>query len=360
MKKLLITGGHFTPAHAVIEALMKEKKFDLVFVGRKFAYEGDKQETAEYTVVNEMGIPWYTLQAGRVTKKISMYSIISLVKIPLGCIQALGIIWKEKPDIILSFGGYIALPVAMAGWIFHIPIVTHEQTRNPGLTNRIIAKFAAVVCISWKEAIDTLPKGKIVGLPIRRSILTAKKEIPNFLPKKSKSILYITGGSAGAITMNDVVFEVIPELVKSNTIIHQTGEHSFAQAMRLKQTLGKEWEDHYIPLKQIEGSDVGWILHHATAVIGRSGANTVAEVMAIGVPMLAIPLPWARHDEQTVNANVIVKTKQGLLMSQESLSKQSLTEAIENIIEHEKDYRKQPTNTVSAVQMILDILTSLV
>src|SRR3989344_9001367 len=115
--KILITGAHFTPAVATIEELKKVENEEIVYVGRNTTLEGDRTQSVESKVLPALGVKFIPIIAGRLQRSFTPYTIPSLLKIPIGWIQALYIILSEKPDVILSFGGYVAVPVVIVGWL---------------------------------------------------------------------------------------------------------------------------------------------------------------------------------------------------------------------------------------------------
>src|SRR5436305_1641956 len=132
MKLLIVAGGggHFAPALAVIEKLPKE--IEILVVGRKYVFEGDRTLSLEYQTATKLRIPFKTLTTGRLQRKFTRYTFNSLLKIPIGLSQATNILTKFKPDAVLSFGGYISVPVTLAASILRIPLVLHEQTLEAG------------------------------------------------------------------------------------------------------------------------------------------------------------------------------------------------------------------------------------
>lgn len=229
MKKynIIICGGHLSPALAIIEKLKSINIFSysLFYFGRKSALEGDDSLSLEYITAAKLAIPFYCLISGRLQRSISSYSLTSLLKIPVGFIQSLYYVYKLKPDIVISFGGYVALPVCIAAYIKGVPILTHEQTHVLGLSNRIIARFAEVVCLSWEHTAKVPPGTKTIytGLPIRKAIksVTNKKFIS--IGNSKLPLIYITGGSLGSRSINQVVQQILPTLLKRFRIFHQTG-----------------------------------------------------------------------------------------------------------------------------------------
>lgn len=166
IKKIVITGGHLTPALAVMEKL-REQGWQIVFFGRQHALEGDSSVSVEYQTITKLGISFISLTAGRLQRSFTRYTVFSFLKIPIGFIQSFYYLIKFKPTVILSFGGYVALPVALAGWMLKIPIVTHEQSVVPGLANKIIFKFAKKsMCFVGKDDGDpstSLPRAEPRG-----------------------------------------------------------------------------------------------------------------------------------------------------------------------------------------------------
>lgn len=176
-RTIIICGGHITPAISLIDALNVKKDMTVVFIGRKYAVEGSRVQSFEYQLIKEKGIRYVSISAGRLQRQFTRYTILSLLKFIIGCIQAWIFCYRERPSLIVSFGGYVALPVAFAGWFFRIPVITHEQTRVPGLANKIIARIAKRICVTFPETIVHFPNGKAVytGLPLRNELFTPKK-----------------------------------------------------------------------------------------------------------------------------------------------------------------------------------------
>src|SRR5690242_4478734 len=147
--KLLITGGHLTPALGVLQNL--PRGVEVLYVGRKYALEGDNALSLEYQTITKMGIPFANLVTGRIQRKLTKHTLSSFFKIPSGFYDAFKIIKTYHPDVILGFGGYVAVPICVIGSLLKIPIVIHEQTVSAGIANKLLARFADKICISWKQ-----------------------------------------------------------------------------------------------------------------------------------------------------------------------------------------------------------------
>src|SRR4030043_967486 len=203
--KVAICGGHLTPALAVIGELKKRGIKDLIFIGREKATEGDSASSAESVVIPTLDIKFYAISAGRLQRKFTRYTIPSLLKVPIGLAQTLLILSQEKPNLVISFGSYVAFPVVVAAWILGIPSITHEQTVRGGLANHLIARFAKKIAVSCEDSLDFFPKGKTVltGNPIRQEILNIKKK------RTSRPVIFITGGNQGAHSLNEIILEIL-------------------------------------------------------------------------------------------------------------------------------------------------------
>jgi UDP-N-acetylglucosamine--N-acetylmuramyl-(pentapeptide) pyrophosphoryl-undecaprenol N-acetylglucosamine transferase len=362
-KTICITGGHQTPGIAVIEAIRtSHPQWNIVWIGRRYAFEGSRVIAPEYALIRSMNIPFEDLNTGRVDRSKGIYGLFSLFKIPLSIWQSVRIFQKIKPDLVVSFGGYIAFPVAVAAYIMHIPIITHEQTHAFGLANTVIAKIAQKVCVSYPEtlALVSKQKGVLTGLPIRSGIF-APPSYPSFtIPKEQVPILYITGGSTGAQSLNEKIFPMIAELVKEMVVVHQTGDISFQKAQSIKTNLRAEG-GRYIIAPFFSVSDVSWMYTHADVVVGRSGANTVAEISAFQKKAVFVPLPWAGGNEQTTNAREYQKTGNAVIIKQENVTAASFTKAVDELLKTSKNHVQQNVvpQSEGAVNVVKEIDTLL-
>lgn len=357
-KKIVITGGHLTPALAVIEELQAQGGWQIIFIGRKYALEGEKTISVEYKTINNLGIPFFNLTTGRLQRSLTRYTIPSVFKIPFGFIQALFLLNKMKPNVILSFGGYLALPVVFAGWLKGVPILTHEQTAVPGLANRIIAFFAQKICVSWPQTMEWFPKKKVVltGNPIRKAVFMAGvKPIHLEGVQEDVPLIYITGGSLGAHAINQVVAEILPKLLEKYWIIHQCGASEIYKDYEKLQTVSCKLSTiakrRYFLTKYVENKDIGWVLNSADLVISRSGANIVSELAALGKPAILIPLPWAGGGEQIENAKILENAGMAKILRQENLSGEILLNTIDSLIAEIEKYKENAEKAKNLVKL---------
>lgn len=339
--KVLITGGHFSPAHALINS--RPQDIEIAVVGRRFIFEGDSAESPEYIICRKIGIPFFPLRTGRLQRTFSRYTLPSIAKTPLGLYDATRILQRYRPDVLVVFGGYLALPVAFAAKIMNIPIVVHEQTMSSGLANRIISRFAAKVCISYSSSREFFPAKKVVytGNPIRKEVFSISKKIP--LPA-NVPIIYITGGSSGSHAINRLIGVIAPQLVNHFVIIHQTGDSQmykdFVYLEKVQSSLPEEVRSRYILKKFIDLSEIGFVLKSADLVISRSGINTVTELAALRKPCLLIPLPTGQKNEQLCNAQFAKRVGIAEYLHQNDATPEKLLKEIFFMIKNLEKYKK--------------------
>src|SRR5258708_2330619 len=199
--KILISGGHLTPALAFIDYALEQGKDECVFVGRRYAQVDQGQKSHEQDEARSRKVPFIPFNSGKFSSHSPLQFLTLIFRLPLAVLWARRIFGREKPDLFLSFGGFLALPLAIAAFLRGTPIVTHEQTRVVGIANRFIAKIATAVAVGHRDTVILFPAEKTVwvGNPLRRHILNPHPRTPNWvIDQVTKPILYITGGSQGS------------------------------------------------------------------------------------------------------------------------------------------------------------------
>jgi len=360
--KIALIGGHLSPALSVLEALPKEA--GVIFIGRKYTFEGDKALSLEYRTINELKIPFFELNAARLQRKLTKYTLSSFLKFPFGLVQAFSILIKNRPDVVVGFGGYVSVPVIFAASVLKIPVVIHEQTMRAGLANKMVAKFAKKICISWDSSRKYFPKDKVIltGNPIRNFLISNSKFsiFDNKLP-----VIYITGGSSGSHFINSLIETIIVDLLKFYNVIHQTGAslefNDFDCLNKIRYGLPERVRQNYVLKKFINPSQIGDILNLASIVISRSGINTVTELMYFEKPAILIPLPFAQNDEQTENAKFLERAGLGIVLKQVETDGNRLLKTINLMtgkIESYKISKKESVNlsTKNAAQNIVTVI----
>lgn len=334
--KILITGAHFTPAVAVIEELKKQPDIDIVYVGRRTTQEGDSSPSAESQILPKLGVKYIPIITGRLQRSFTIYTIPSLLKIPIGFLMAFFIILIERPNVILSFGGYVAVPTIIIGWLFSIPIIVHEQTLVAGLANKISSIFADEIALSFNQE-NEFDKSKtlVTGNPVREMIksnlgdLGQFKEIFQISKKENLPIILVTGGNQGSHTINKSIEGVLEKLTKLACIIHITGENKFKDFEKLE-SMGT-FQGKYVVRKWI-GQEYGAIVKKVDLVISRAGINTLSELALIGKPALVIPFQPLYKDEQMKNAKFFQDHGLVRILPQSKLSADELLKIIKQML----------------------------
>jgi len=249
---------------------------------------------------------------------------------------------RIKPAVIISFGGYLAAPVVLSGWLLGIPSITHEQTIVTGYANKFIALFAKKVLISWESSAEYFPKKKVVysGLPLRESIFEQRST--SFVSQNSLPTIYITAGKTGSHILNRVVRESLAELLSFCNVIHQCGDNSNFKDYQDLQTLYAEIDPlcigEFYLRKFVFETEVGEALNTASVVISRSGAHICGELFVLEKPSLLIPIPWVSHNEQQRNAELLEKAGLSKILKEADLNQVNFVNAIKDIVFHLDDY----------------------
>ncbi|MDO8573311.1 MAG: UDP-N-acetylglucosamine--N-acetylmuramyl-(pentapeptide) pyrophosphoryl-undecaprenol N-acetylglucosamine transferase [Candidatus Daviesbacteria bacterium] len=325
--KILVTGAHFTPAVATLEELKKYPGVRVVYAGRKTTQEGDSTSSIESQILPSMGIKFIPIITGRLQRTFTIYTIPSLLKIPVGFIQSFFVILSQKPDVILSFGGYVAVPLVMVGWLFSIPIIIHEQTLVSGLANKICGWFADKIAVSFPNT-ERGEKVILTGNPIRRIVRTTRVRKDTKLPT-----ILITGGNQGSHIINLAVEQCIGKLTKIAQIIHVTGDNKFRDYERLENISNSNYS-----VRKWINKDWGDVLSQSDLVVSRAGINTLTEVAILGKPTLTIPI---QNKEQNKNAEYFEKLGLTKILTQSKLSGQTLLENIKLMLNNLKSLNEK-------------------
>lgn len=348
--RILVTGGgtsgHISPALALIETLRQLKP------GAQFLYIGSKKGL-ERDLVEAAGIPFAAISTGKLRRYISPENLIDQFRIPVGLAQSLYQIKTWKPDVVLATGGYVTVPPVVAAGLLKIPVLIHEQTVQIGLANRINARFATRIALSWEGARHSLsPRAKeiawVAGNPVRASIFggDASAAVAHFsLSDENLPAIYITGGSLGARVINRAVEDCLPQLLERARVIHQCGEQSaekendFDRLTRARLVLPEHLQKRYALSKFIR-DELRDVLALADLVIGRAGAGTVTEMCAVGKAALYVPLVPTGGDEQTKNAQMAVNVGAARILRQSDCDGPNLLKAVEELLSDAKDLRQ--------------------
>lgn len=340
--KLLISGGHPSPALAIIDTLLAtHPDVEIAFIGRVVAQHTTGQLAGEKQAIEQRGIPFYSVHTAKWSGSI-FGRITTFFSVGIAALKTYRLLGSIQPDVFLSFGSYVAVPVAIACSLRGIPVITHEQTRAAGISNRVIAQWASAVALSYPESARYFPSYKTVvtGLPLRPQLFERSVPPPAWADEAFQAsrlpILYVTGGSTGSQRINAVIETALPKLLEQWRVVHPCGratkDHDwYKQLSDVRSNLPAELQERYVVTEQVSVSDLAWLYQQPVIAVGRSGANTAAEVAAFALPAVFIPLPESNYDEQTKNAQALVATGQAELIKQSELTKETLMKAVTNL-----------------------------
>lgn len=309
------TGGHIMPGLAVAHELQAQG-WQVKWLGNPSKMEGK--------LVPKAGIELVPLHFAGVRGK----GLSTLVKLPFtlskACWQARAAIKQAQPDMVLGMGGYVAFPGALMARMAGIPVVIHEQNAVAGSANKSIARFAKRVLSGFPKV---LPQAQTVGNPVRKGLLNLPSAEERYSARTGPLKILVVGGSLGAMALNELVPQAVALISHEQRphIIHQSGEQHLDILEANYQAVGVQ----ATCLAFID--DMAEHLAQADLLICRAGAMTVAEVAAVGVAALFVPLPHAIDDHQTANAAWLSEAGAAFSQAQKSLSAQQLSEFLSGL-----------------------------
>lgn len=349
MKRIILTGGgtagHVTPNIALLPGL-KELGYDIHYIG---SYNG-----IEKKLIEQFGIPYHGISSGKLRRYFSMQNFTDPFRVLKGFGEAKKLIKSLKPDVIFSKGGFVSVPVVIAGKQCHVPTIIHESDMTPGLANRLAIPSATKVCCNFPETLNHLPKEKAVltGSPIRQELLTGDRaDALKFCGLTAdKPVILIIGGSLGSVIVNNAVRKVLPELLKNFQVIHLCGKDKIDTS--LKDLKG------YVQFEYIQ-DELKDLFALADIVISRAGANAICELLALHKPNLLIPLSAnASRGDQILNARSFERQGYSIVLEEEELNDSTLLDAI-NKLYQEKDayiYAMKKSTQQDSIQTILGLI----
>ncbi|HKM19948.1 MAG TPA: glycosyltransferase [Candidatus Dojkabacteria bacterium] len=326
-KKIIITGGgsggHISAAKAIIDEIKERFRItsdNLLYIGSDLGMVGEKPGSSlDMKVMKKERINQRYIRGGKLQRRFSLRGIYLLLRTILGFVDSYKILSKYKPDIIISTGGFVTVPVCLIGkFFFKAKIYLHEQTAAVGLSNKIVGKYAEKILIAYPLSEDYFPKEKTIltGNPVRKEVFldSGKTPLTTKLKKMIEQqeefpIIYISGGSLGSHLINKTIKQSMINLLQDFQIILQTGDSQITNDYNLlnleKDKLEPELRERIFITKYVQDNEIGCVFNNIDMFIGRAGANTVYEMGLMSIPSILIPIPWVTHNEQMRNAEVL-------------------------------------------------------
>jgi UDP-N-acetylglucosamine--N-acetylmuramyl-(pentapeptide) pyrophosphoryl-undecaprenol N-acetylglucosamine transferase len=314
------TGGHVFPALATARVL-ERRGYSIVWLGT--------QRGIEARLIPAAGIPVEWLSVSGLRGKGIGALLVAPFRLLVALVQALRAVRRHRPVVVLGAGGFASGPGGVAAWLLRRPLVVHEQNAVAGLTNRVLARLADRVLEGFPGSFGRGVRAEHVGNPVRPEIAAVAPPERRFAAREGKARLLVFGGSQGAARLNAVVPAAIAELPAAlrPEVLHQTGRNGHADTVAAYQSRGIEADVR--PFIDDMAGAYGW----ADLAVCRSGALTVAELEAAGVPAVLVPFPAAVDDHQTRNAEHVVRGGAAVLLPESQLTPLSLAAALRELLE---------------------------
>ncbi len=335
------TGGHFYPLIAIAEWLIKSSPERNENIPEMY-YMGP--EPYSQKVLRKHDITFISCPAGKYRRYASILNFFDFFKSMWGIVVAIIKLFKIYPDVVMSKGGYTSVPVTLAAWFLRIPVVIHESDAKPGKANKIAAKFARYIAVSYSDTADFFPSQKtaLTGIPMRLALLQeVTSDLHNiFGTNPNLHTILILGGSQGAERVNKLVLESLDELLPNYNIIHQTGEKSYENTKASAEVLIKDKAliANYHALAFLDAELYNKALNHASIIVSRAGSGTIHDISIHGKPSILIPIPENISHDQRTNAYAYARTGAATVMEEGNLRDGLLEEEIRRIMSDQQMY----------------------
>ncbi len=335
MKVIMVgggTGGHIYPAIAIAQAI-QEKLMDsqILFIG--------SEEGIETRLLPKERFSFVTIKVRGMLRKLSFRSISAPFLAVSGIFQAAGIIKTFKPDAIIATGGFVSLPVVIAGFFLRVPVVLHEGNLTPGLSTRICKWFASRITIAFEASRKHFRFRKVfcIGGPVRRDITKTVKGIAmqNMGLRQDQKVVLILGGSQGARSINNVVVDSLDQLLEMNVqVLHVCGDRDHDM---IKEKI-RGYYPYYRLIPYMYNIWDG--LAASDLVVSRAGATIISEIIARGLPSILIPFPFSAEGHQDLNAKLLADSGASVIINDKDLTKETLVSGIKKILSDRELYQR--------------------
>ena len=322
-KKIIIsaggTGGHIYPAIAVAQALQKRlnNEVEFLFVGASDRMEMEKVPKAGFIIVG--------LWISGLQRRITFKNFLFPIKVITSVLKSFGIINKFKPDVVIGFGGYASSAVLYAASLKKLPTLIHEQNSYAGITNKILKDKVNKICVAYEHMENFFPANKLVktGNPIRQDLMDVANKrneaIEFFKLNAAKKTVLVIGGSLGARTINESIFDGLDQLKEANiNLLWQTGKNFDKANIIQHSTFNIQ---HFI-------YEMDLAYAAADVVISRAGALSIAELAQVAKPVILVPSPNVAEDHQTKNAMALVNANAAILVKDIDAKNNLITETL--------------------------------
>ena len=352
MKKIVLTGGgtagHVTPNLALLPHL-KSAGFEIIYMG---SYDG-----IEKKLIADFDIPYYGISTGKFRRYLDPKNFTDPFRVIKGYSEARKILKELKPDIVFSKGGFVSVPVVRAAASLKIPCIIHESDMTPGLANKLCIPVADKICCNFPETLQMLPKDKAVltGSPVREELFSGNKvsalNLCGFTA--NKPVVMVIGGSQGAASVNKVVREALPKLLRDFQVVHLCGKDKVDNLL-----LNVEGYKQFEYLK----AELKDIFAMADVVISRAGANAICELLALNKPNILIPLPSSKsRGDQLLNARSFESQGFSIVIDEDYLTDNLLVEKVQELYCSRQTYidAMRQSHQLGSIETIMGLINDM-
>jgi len=347
-KKIILTGGgtggSVTPLLALSESL-KEANYNLLFIGTKNGIERE--------MVKNKNIRYKWINAGKLRRYFSWDNFKDAAKVIAGFFESLVILTDEKPDLIISAGSFVSVPLVWSAWLFNVPVIIHQMDIRPGLANKIMAPAAKKITTVFKKSIkDYGKKAEWTGNPIEFSNnKETKDEIYNkFNLDINLPLIIVIGGGTGAVKLNSLLYNNLEQLVKKYQIIHITG---------IGKNDNKQNQINYHQIEFIESKKLLLLIASSDLVVSRAGIGVLSELSYFKKPTIIIPMPNSHQED---NADYFLQKGAAIVLNQNSLTNDEFIKSIDSVF-NDKALKERLVKNIgeitknNAINRILEIIS---
>jgi UDP-N-acetylglucosamine--N-acetylmuramyl-(pentapeptide) pyrophosphoryl-undecaprenol N-acetylglucosamine transferase len=343
------TGGHFYPVIAVAEEVKRictEQKI----VAPELYFMSDKPYNER--ALSDNGLKFVPVQAGKIRRYFSLMNFFDVFKTIFGSIRAIFTLFSIYPDVVFGKGGYASFPGLLAARLLRIPVVIHESDSHPGRVTLWAGKFAKRIAVSYPEAAKYFPPEKtaVVGNPIRREVLfPAKAGAHEFLGlDKNIPIIFVVGGSQGAVRINDVVLDILPQLLTDYQVIHQVGKNNYEDLKNRASFLTENnpHKNRYKLFDYLNDVAMRMTAGAANLVISRAG-SAIFEIANWGIPAIIIPIPEEISHDQRTNAFTYARSGGAVVIEEKNLTPSILLSETKRILDDPELQKQMKTGAQS-------------
>jgi UDP-N-acetylglucosamine--N-acetylmuramyl-(pentapeptide) pyrophosphoryl-undecaprenol N-acetylglucosamine transferase len=350
MKTIVFTGGgtagHVTPNLALM-ARLKQLGWDIHYIGSAAGIEKE--------IIQQEQIPFHAISSGKLRRYFDLKNLKDPFKVLKGVYDSYRLLRSIKPAIVFSKGGFVSVPVVLSSRMRRIPSIIHESDITPGLANKLSIPFATKVCVTFPETMTQIQGSKAVltGVPIREQMKHGSRSqgmrICGF--QSDKAVMMVMGGSLGSQAINKAVRDSLQSLLSRYHIVHICGKGNVAQEL-LSVEGYKQFE--YV------SEELPDLVAIADLVVSRAGSTSIYEFLALGKPMLLIPLTkQASRGDQILNAESFEKSGYARVLFEEALNSRSLVANVDYLYNHRESYHsamssQSGNHAVEAIVLLIE------